>query len=75
MSAGSISSAAQDKLDAARWRAVCEKAWLVDAAAWAYALRIHSSDPTIDADDVRDAVDAEILAARAAPAGTSGGLD
>lgn len=65
----------QDRRDADRWRAVCEKAWFVDAAAWAYALRIHSSDPTIDADDVCDAVDAEILAARAAPAGSSGGRD
>lgn len=68
-------TAERDRQDAERWRAVCEKAWFVDAAAWAYALRIHSSDPTIDADDVRDAVDAEILAARAAPTGTSGGLD
>lgn len=69
MSAEPSSSPSQDRQDAARWRAVCEKAWFVDAAAWAYALRIHSSDPTVDADDVRDAVDADIQAARIARAG------
>jgi hypothetical protein len=50
--------------DADRWHHVCSKAWFIDAAAFVYGLRRYSWDPTADADEVIDKIDAAILADR-----------